>query len=144
MQPRIFLNELDDRRIIAAIAEAERRCSGEIRVYVSEKQVEDVISEAKVHFLRLGMEKTRERNGVLIFIAPRSQSFAVIGDVAVHERCGELFWREVAGAMESLLKEERYTDALLAAIERIASLLALHFPRAADDINELPDEIEGD
>ena len=71
-------------------------------------------------------------------------AYAVIGDVAVHERCGELFWREVAGAMESLLKEERYTDALLAAIERIASLLALHFPRAADDINELPDEIEGD
>ena len=144
MQPRVFLHELDDRRIIKAIGLAEQRSSGEIRVYVSDKQVEDVLSEAKVHFLRLGMEKTRARNGVLIYIAPRSRNFAIVGDIAVHERCGEGFWREIAAAMESNLRQERYTEAVLAAIEKVGAVLAAHFPRAKDDLNELPDEIAGD
>jgi uncharacterized membrane protein len=144
MQPRAFLSELDDRRIVQAIAEAERASSGEIRVYVSEKQVEDVVSEAKVHFLRLGMEKTRERNGVMIYIAPRSRNFAVVGDIGIHQKCGDTLWQEVAGMMEEHLKAGRYTDALLAAVSKIGSILATHFPRQADDQNELPDEIAGD
>jgi uncharacterized membrane protein len=144
VQPKTFLNALDDRRIIAAIAAAEKKTSGEIRVYVSDKQVADVLSEAKVHFLRLGMEKTRERNGVLIYIAPRSRNFAVIGDTAIHEKCGDELWQQVTGVMKMHLKSDRYTDALLGAIERIGSVLAEHFPHRPDDQNELPNEIARD
>jgi uncharacterized membrane protein len=144
MPPRVFLSRLDDHRIIQAIAQAERETSGEIRVYVSEKQVEDVLSEAKVHFLRLGMQKTRARNAVLIYIAPRSRQFAIVGDVAIHEKCGNPFWSTIAAAMETHFKQERYTDALVAAIEKVGAVLAVHFPHQPDDRNELPDEIERD
>lgn len=144
MQPRVFVNQVDERRLVEAIAEAERNSSGEIRVYVSEKQVDDVLSEAKVHFLRLGMEKTQARNGVLIYVAPRSRNFAIVGDTGVHERCGDDFWQNTASAMESYLKREQYTEALLVAVERVGAVLSTHFPRRPGDQNELPDDIVRD
>jgi uncharacterized membrane protein len=39
------------------------------------------------------MQKTRDRNAVLIFVAPRAHKYAVVGDVGVHEKCGEEFWK---------------------------------------------------
>jgi len=81
---------------------------------------------------------------VLIYIAPRSRSFAVVGDIGVHEKCGDQFWQETATKMEALLRQERYTDALLEAVSGIGAVLAAHFPRQPDDKNELPDEIAGD
>ena len=144
MNPKIFLSQVDDQRVIDAIAEAERQSSGQIRVYISERQIEEVLSEAKVHFLRLGMEKTRARNAVLIYIAPHSRNFAVVGDLVIHEKCGDDFWQRIASAMAAHLKQERYTDALIDAIQTVGDILAQHFPRQADDKNELPDAIEGD
>ena len=144
MHPKSFLRQLDDRRVVEAIGRAEQNSSGEIRVYVSDKQVDDVVNEAKVHFLRLGMEKTRARNGVLIYIAPRSRNFAIIGDVGVHEQCGDNFWQEIAATMETHLKQERYTEALILAIDKVGAVLAAHFPHQADDKNELPDDIAHD
>lgn len=141
MRPKAFLHELDDRRIVEAIAEAERQSSGEIRVYVSDKRVDDVLREAKVHFLRLGMEKTRARNGVLIYIAPRSQNFAIVGDVGVDQVCGQEFWAGIASEMEAGLKQERFTEAVLLGIERVGAVLATRFPRGPDDRNELPDDV---
>ncbi|MHC1768634.1 MAG: TPM domain-containing protein [Verrucomicrobiia bacterium] len=141
MQTNAFLNQLDDGRIVAAIAQAERKSSGEIRVYISKKQVEDALSEAKVHFLRLGMEKTQARNGVLIYIAPRSQNFAIVGDVGLDRHCGQPFWAEIATEMEARLKRNEYTDAVLWAVERVGALLAARFPRSPDDRNELPDDV---
>ncbi len=144
MQPRKFLSQLDDRRIVEAIARAEKCSSGEIRVYVSNKQVQDALHEAKTQFVRLGMEKTRARNGVLIFVAPRSRAFAVVGDVGVHQRCGDELWNEIAAGMETHLRQERYTEALILAIEKVGSVLAAHFPHRPDDENELPNEVAGD
>ena len=45
------------------------------------------------------MTETAERNGVLLFVAPESQSITVIGDRDVHARCGEAFWAAVAETM---------------------------------------------
>lgn len=144
MTPRIFINELDDVRIVDAIAKAELQSSGEIRVFVSEHEVADALVEAKKQFTVLGMEKTAQRNGVLIYIAPKSQTFAVVGDSGVHAKCGEHFWDATAMQMRALLKEGKFTEALISAIQSIGEVLKQHFPRANDDRNELPNQIEGD
>lgn len=144
MQPKDFVCQIDDHRLTDAIAAAEGKSSGEVRVYVSEKQVGDVVSEAKVHFLRLGMEKTQARNGVLIYIAPRSRNFAVVGDIGIHQRGGQDLWQEAAAAMERHLTQGQFTEALVAAIEKVGAVLAAHFPRQPGDKNELPDDIVRD
>jgi uncharacterized membrane protein len=142
MKQEEFLARLEDERIVAAIQSAEGRSSGEIRVYISESNVPDALSAAGEHFIRMNMTATRERNGVLLYFAPESQTFAVVGDVAIHERCGESFWRDVANVIAAHLKSGAMTEAIVAAVEKVGAVLAEHFPRSSDDQNELPDRVE--
>ena len=86
--------------IVAAIAEAEAKSSGEIRVHVTRRKPENLEQRALRRFDLLGMSTTKERNGVLIYIAPAVRRFRVLGDAAIHEKCGDEFWNEVAAAME--------------------------------------------
>jgi uncharacterized membrane protein len=97
-------------------------------------------------FEALGMAGTAERLGVLIYVAPLSRNFAVVGDDGIHARCGTGFWQQVAGAMQRAFRAGRYSDAILTGIERVGSLLAEHFPRpeGASDRNELPDAVSED
>jgi uncharacterized membrane protein len=132
----------DDEKIVAAIRDAELRTSGEIRVYISDATIEDPVTAAQQHFLRMGMTSTRERNGVLIFVAPNSKKFAVIGDQAVHDKCGDAFWTKLTEEMTPMFASSSPTDAIVHAVKTAGGLLAEHFPRAADDKNELSDEVE--
>jgi uncharacterized membrane protein len=136
------LPSVDHERVVAAIGAAEAKTSGEIRVLVSRQPAPEPIAIAQREFERLGMTKTAARNGVLIFLAPASRTFAVIGDTAIHEKCGESFWKILAATMESHFKRGEFTEGLVHAIERAGALLADHFPRSPDDKNELPDTIE--
>ncbi len=142
MRTKEFLAHLDHDLIVQAIAKAESQTSGEIRVFIQRGDVPDPIEAARKQFVRLGMTNTRERNGVLILVAPRAQKFAVIGDEGIHEKCGAAFWQQLTRAMESHFRAENFTDALLHAIAQTGELLATHFPRRADDRNELPDTVE--
>src|SRR5262245_43912811 len=72
MRTREFLSKLEHDRILEAIREAESKTSGEIRVLIQRGKVKsDPLVAAERKFQRLGMHKTRERNAVLIFVAPR-------------------------------------------------------------------------
>jgi uncharacterized membrane protein len=141
MRHRKFVSALVHERIHAAIHAAELRSSGEIRVMISHKPAPDPVTTAQQAFLQLGMQQTRHRNAVLIFVAPRSHTFAVIGDEAVHAKCGDEFWRELAGTMAGHFKRGEFTEGLLHGIDRAGELLAAHFPHEPDDRNELPDVV---
>jgi len=142
MKTKEFVHSLDDQQIASAIAEAEKRTSGEIRVFVSESAIVDPVLEAEKHFVRLDMMKTSQRNGVLIFFAPLSQKFAVVGDEGVHKRCGQTFWEHIIEDMRPLLKKNQFTEAIVHAVHEIGAALAKEFPPIADDKNELPNRVE--
>ena len=144
MRTREFLTKLEHDRIVQAIREAEMKTSGEIRVLIQRGKLKsDPVVAAQRKFRRLDMHKTRERNAVLIFVAPRAHKFAVIGDKAVHEKCGEEFWQHIVEEMRTHFQNEKFSHALVEAIEKIGKVLASHFPRARANANELPDEISG-
>jgi uncharacterized membrane protein len=144
MKTRQFLTQLDRDQIVAAIREAERKTSGEIRVFVSRRHIADAVAEAQRHFIELGMTKTRHRNSVLLFVAPRARRFAVIGDTGVHERCGDAFWTSLAEEMSGHFRRGQFTPGILHAIRRAGALLAEHFPPQPGDTNELPDKVDED
>jgi uncharacterized membrane protein len=87
------------------------------------------------------MYKTRERNAVLIFVAPRAHKFAVVGDKAIHEKCGKQFWQHVVEGMRVHFRNEKFSRALTETIDEVGKVLATHFPRTLANANELPDEI---
>jgi uncharacterized membrane protein len=144
MKPGDFRYLLHDDRIVVAIREAEGRTSGEIRVFIGQEKIENAIAAGQAAFVRLGMTNTKERNGVLIFVAPLSHKFAVIGDKGVHERCGDEFWRQLTEEMSSHFKSSHFTDGIIHAVSRAGDLLAQHFPRRQDDKNELSDDVARD
>src|SRR5689334_8415977 len=119
MKTKEFLNSLEEQKIVAAIAKAEQQSAGEIRLYVSHLRHEDVLAAAQKRFAKLGMTKTRHRNAVLIYFVPLEHKFAIIGDIAVHEKCGQEFWDKIIAQMTPFLKEGRYTEALVQGIERV-------------------------
>ena len=142
MRTREFLTKLEHDRIVAAIREAESKTSGEIRVVVQRGKLKsDPLVAAQKKFHRLGMHKTRERNAVLIFVAPRVHKFAVVGDNAIHERCGDEFWQRVVETMRVHFRNEKFNVALIDAVNEVGKVLAAHFPRTSASANELPDEI---
>ena len=139
-----FVSQLDHDRIIAAIRESEKSTSGEIRVHVTRRRPADLEARARRRFEKLGMTQTRDRNGVLIYIAPNLRQFQILGDIGVHEKCGDDFWKETAREIEEHFRRGAFTDGILRGVEKVGRVLAEHFPREAGDKNELPDEVTED
>jgi uncharacterized membrane protein len=144
MNPRAFISQLDKARLVAAIADAERKTSGEIRVFLSHRKADDAVAAAQRAFDQLGMARTRDRNGVLIFVAPKVRKFAVIGDAGVHQQCGDEFWKALAHEMSGHFRKAEFTAGILHGIRKAGELLARHFPRQLGDVNQLPDDIAHD
>lgn len=133
-----LLKLVDTGAVEAAIARAEARTSGEIRVSVAPFFWGNVRRTAEDAFERLGMAATRERNAVLIFVVPARRSFAVIGDTGIHARLGDGYWVELSARMSAAFGEGRYTEGLIAGITDLGERLARDFP--ADRAHN-PDEL---
>jgi uncharacterized membrane protein len=142
MRTREFLSKLEHDRIVQTIREAESKTSGEIRVFIQRGKLKsDPLAAAQKKFRQLRMHKARESNAVLIFVVPRAHKFAVIGDKAIHEKCGDEFWQRVVTRMRTHFQNENFSDALVEAIKEIGSVLASHFPKTLGNANELPDDV---
>ena len=129
MHPKAFAKHLHHDTIVEAIRDAEQKTTGAIRVTVSPKRIDDPVAAAQKEFLRLGMAKSPDRNGVLIFVSPRAHKFAVIGDEAVHAKCGDEFWRQLADVMTGYFRKSEFTPGIIHGVQRAGELLAEHFPR---------------
>lgn len=136
-----FFSKEEEQAIIEAIKAVENKTSGEIRVHLQKTCKLPVLEEGKKVFLKLGMQKTERRNGVLFFIVPKEHKFAILGDKGLDDVVPEAFWEEVRNEMRSFFKNEEYGKGLVAAIHKVGNYLTEFFPVQEDDENELSDEI---
>jgi len=141
---RKFLSNLDHAAVVAAIAEAEKKSSGQIRLFITHKRVDDPVATAEKQFHRFGLAGTKHRNAIFLFISPASRKFAVLGDEGIHEKAGDAAWQEIGAALEGHFRQGEFTAGLIAAIHRAGDLLALHYPPTPESVNQLPDDIETD
>jgi uncharacterized membrane protein len=137
-----IFSESEKNRLVQAIRVAERLTSGEIRLFVENRcKYVDPIERAREAFLSLGMEKTRQRNGVLVYVAIKDRQFAILGDQGIHEKVGDNFWMQEANLMLEHFRDAHIVEGIEAVIREIGESLRTHFPHEADDKNELPDDI---
>jgi uncharacterized membrane protein len=141
MRQKDFLAALDQQRIVDAIASAEKRTSGEIRVHIQPKAGPDIRAVAERTFERLGMTKTELRNGVLLFIASEEQRFVILGDRGINEKAPAGFWDEIAAKLTIRFQAGELTDGIVEAIHSAGEELRHDFPRAEGDVDELTNEI---
>ncbi len=140
---RRLMKTIDVDRVKAAIAEAERATSGEVRVSVARYFWGPVRPAAEHAFARLGLTGTKDRNGILFFIVPARKKFVVLGDEGIHAKVGQELWDCVAGLMEDRFRKGEFTEGLVEAIGEAGRRLAVHFPYDPTvDINELPDDVD--
>ncbi len=143
MTQKSLREHLDEARIVRAIQAAEISTSGEIRISVAPFFVGDVQKTAQKAFRRMGMEATKDRNGILIFLVPSRKRFAVVGDEGIHAKVGQAFWNDLVACLSDHFSRLNYTEGLERGITLLGERLAEHFPYQKDsDKDELPNEVD--
>ena len=90
-----FFTRQQQDAIRQAVMDAEMETSGEIRIHIENKCEGDVLDRASFLFLKLKMNKTELRNGVLIYLAVQQRKFAIIGDKGINKVVPENFWDSI-------------------------------------------------
>lgn len=129
--------------IVDAIREAERRTSGEVRLFIeSNCRYVNPIHRAAELFFGYKMDLTDERNGVLVYVAMNDHQYALFADEGIYKEMGATYWEAEAGKMLLAFKKESYAEGIVTIIGDIGEALSTHFPYdTKGDKNELPDEI---
>jgi Predicted membrane protein len=91
---------------------------------------------------RVGAERrTRGRTGILIYLSLAEHRAEIIADESIAAKVEGEVWGEALAAMLAELKQGRLSHGLIAAVDKVAAVLAAHVPRSAEDTNELPDRL---
>lgn len=125
----------------ATIAEAEKRTSGEIRVFIEDNAEDGPLDRAAFLFAKLGMHRTDLRNGVLIYLDYEDRKFAIIGDKGIHEKVGDDFWDQIKIEMGRNFREGKFYEGLTQAVRETGIALEKYFPYSGSDRNELPNDV---
>lgn len=138
--PHYFLSKAERDRLVESIRLAETGTSGEIRVHVERRCRIDALERAAQVFDLLGMRATRQRNGVLLYLALEDRVFAIYGDQGIDDAVQRPFWNEIRDRMQEHFRDGRFGDGLCLAVERVGGVLRSCFPVEPGDVNELPNE----
>lgn len=139
---KTFFTKEDIESIKNAIRKSEMKTSGELRVHIENTCAgKDVLDRASEVFAQLKMHKTKQRNGVLFYLAVQDHKFAILGDGAINSKVPENFWDDIKDQMAGHFKKMEFTQGLAKGVTMAGEQLQTHFPYQRNDINELPDEI---
>ena len=138
-----FFTEEEQLQIVEAIRKAERRTSGEVRVFIESRcSYMDAIDRAKEIFSDLKMNETDDRNAVLLYIALKDKQLAIFGDEGIHSKLGTEYWQGEVKKMIDKFNKENYVEGIKEVVTDIGEALTQLFPFDNDtDKNELPDNI---
>lgn len=149
MKPKILYNYFTDDellRISTKIKEAEKTTAGEIAVSIREYKTffegkKPLRQLAEKEYMRLGINKTREGTGVLIFLLLSEKQFYILADDNINKFTGEKVWTDIKEVMEEKFVRGEFCKGILFAIEEIGKILAHHFPIRPDDKNEISNRV---
>lgn len=136
-----YFLESDKNVILTAIREAESYTSVEIKIHVEMVCEIDVLDRASEVFSELDMHKTKLRNGVLIYLAVKDNTFAIIGDKGISEKIENLHWGEIKDHLTARFKAKEFVLGLTDGVRMIARQLMDYFPSDENEQNEISDEI---
>lgn len=138
-----FFTEEEARLIVRSVKHAEQRTSGEVRVFVESRcRWVDAIDRAAEIFFSLQMEKTENRNAVLIYVAIKDRQLAIFGDEGIHQKVGTAYWNNRVREMLGSFNNRNYAEGVANCAVQIGEALEKNFPYdKGTDKNELPDDI---
>jgi putative membrane protein len=112
------------------------------RWIISKQEMDARVHEAAfMQFYSSGLYRTRESNGVEIYLSFFERRVVVIGDRGIHEKMGDQHWQKVRDLIIQGIKDGDVRGGICAAIGACGQSLAQHFPPRTDDIDELPNRV---
>jgi putative membrane protein len=96
---------------------------------------------ASHEFLRRGLTRTREKTGVLIYLALAEHHAEILADTGVADRVDAGMWADIVADLTAAIRDGRMTEGLIEAIRRTGAILAEHAPPRLDDVDELPNKV---
>ena len=138
-----YFSHEEKEMVVQAIRNAEMQTSGEIRVFMEDRcRFVDPMDRAAEIFFGLKMDQTKDRNGVLVYIAIRDRQLAILGDEGIHKVVGSQFWQKEVREMIDEFHADHYATGIAKVVTEIGEALRSHFPYDGPrDKNELPDDI---
>ena len=136
-----FFTSKEEKQLIESIKQAELQTSGEIKVHVESRCEQDAFSRGLALFEALNMHQTKQRNGVLIYLALTSKKFAVIADEGINQVVPTDFWEDIKEVMHQQFQSGKIIEGTQQAILMAGEQLKTHFPYQDDDENEISDEL---
>ncbi|MCX6136535.1 MAG: TPM domain-containing protein [Ignavibacteriales bacterium] len=132
--------------IASAIAVAEKTTSGEIRVSIRHRRTWSerrfsLHEMALREFFRLGMDKTKEKTGVLLYFLTTERAFHIIADEGIHTKVADGYWDTLASTLSGHFKNQKFSQGICDAVQEIGQTLTREFPVSPDDTNELSNDI---
>ena len=142
-----ILTDDELRRISEKISDMEKYTCGEIRVSIKKnkpflKKNKPISELAKEEFFRLGMDKTRDKTGILLFLLLQDRHFHILADSGINEKVTQTTWDKIRDDMQEKFRDRYFFDGLISGIEQVGKILNEHFPVKPDDTNELSNKVE--
>ncbi len=142
-----YFDDDDFLRITNKIKQIENNTSGELRVLFREKRhflqknksLQDL---AKTEFLKLNMQNTRDRTGILFYFLLSEKKFYIFADSGINSLVDQKTWDDIRDKIQAGFKQGKYLEAVLNGLEDAGQVLSKYFPKKADDTDELPDKVE--
>ncbi len=141
-----IFNKEDLEAIASAIGTAEKTTAGEIRVSIRQKrkwrETKMSLEElARREFHLLGMTKTRDRTGILLFLLLEDKKFYILADEGIHSRVDSGVWDTIAKEMSDYFSERKFRHGIIHGVQSVGAELSKYFPQKTDDTNELPNDV---
>lgn len=136
-----MFSELEEQRVVRAIANAERGNRGEVQVRMEKRCPGDPLVRAKALYKLAGLEGTEDDTGVLLYIASESRVSAVYCGAGVHARSEASFWQGVSDRVAAGYRSGKPVDGICDALGHIGDLLRTLLPGRDDAGNERPDTL---
>lgn len=141
-----FISDDEMLRISNRIKEVEKTTAGEICVAVKEhlhflQRNRPIHALAEKEFVRLGVDKTKNKTGILIFVLLPRRQFYIMADTGINEKVPENTWDAVKDEMQRMFLTGEFSKGIIHGVQRVGNILSEHFPVNPDDINEISNEI---
>lgn len=100
-----------------------------------------VRAEAEARFTQHGLANTRDRTGLLLFVALAEHRVEIVVDMALADPAHQPVWDAMVATVVEAIRRDALADGLIAAVAQAAETLARIAPPRPDDRNELPNVI---
>ena len=112
------------------------------RILASKERIREAVHTlALASFTDQGLHHTRDHTGILILISLLEHRVEVLADRGINQKVSPGTWDEIVHSITAGIKSGHPCDAYCKAIERCGDILATHFPRQADDKDELSNRL---